>query len=56
MGWKFHLWRRWQGDKRIDRVKRKHTKWVLNLDKRTTNYIITKESKSEELSIEGIKI
>lgn len=45
----------WRNEKRIDRIKRKYTKWILDLDRSTPNYILIEEMKMEELSKEALR-
>ena len=45
----------WGNEERIDGIKRKYTKCILGLDRRTPNYILIEETKMEELSKEALK-
>lgn len=45
----------WQNEKRLDVIKRKYVKWILNLDRRTPNYILQEETKMKELRMQAIK-
>lgn len=45
----------WKNDARLDRIKRKYVKWILKLDSRTPNYILTEETKMIELKIETVR-
>lgn len=40
---------------RLDRVEKMYLKWVLCLDRNTPNFILTEESKCEELSNMAVK-
>lgn len=45
----------WGNEERMEKIKRKYIKWILKLDRRTSNYILEKETKMEELRMEAIK-
>jgi len=45
----------WTNENRLDKIKRKYVKWILNLDARTPNYILIEETKMKELRIKAIK-
>jgi len=45
----------WINENRLDKIKRKYVKWILNLDARTPNYILIEETKMKELRIQAIK-
>lgn len=45
----------WKKEEKIERIKRKYIKWVLGLDYRTPNYILTEETKERELGVEALK-
>lgn len=45
----------WEGGKRIDKLKRKHIKWIFGLCRRTPNYILMKETKEEEMRINALR-
>ncbi|KYN30224.1 hypothetical protein ALC57_00314, partial [Trachymyrmex cornetzi] len=45
----------WQNDNRLDGIKRKYMKWILKLDWRTPNYILTEETKMEEIKVKAIR-
>jgi len=40
---------------RLDGIKRKYVKWILNLNRRTPNYILLKEMKMMKLRMQVIK-
>lgn len=42
----------WKNEARIDRIKRKYIKWILGLDRTTSNYIFMEETKMIELRLE----
>ncbi|XP_025995764.2 LOW QUALITY PROTEIN: stress response protein nst1-like [Solenopsis invicta] len=41
--------------KTLDGIKRKYVKWILNLDRRTSNYILLEETKMEEMRTQAIR-
>lgn len=45
----------WKKEERLSRIKRKYVKWILGLDIRTPNYILTEETKMKESSLETKK-
>lgn len=45
----------WGNEERMEKIKRKYIKWILKLDRRTTNYILEEETKMKELRTETIK-
>lgn len=45
----------WKKEERLDRIKRKYVKWILGLNIRTPNYILTEETKMKELCMEARK-
>lgn len=45
----------WTRDGRMDGIKRKYVKWILGLDRRTSNYILVEETKMKELRMEALE-
>lgn len=45
----------WRNNDRVDKIKRKYEKWILDLDVRTPNYILTEETKMKELRLKAVK-
>lgn len=45
----------WRKEGRLDKIQRKHVKWILELDRGTPNFIIPEKTKMKELSMEAVK-
>lgn len=41
----------WRNEARMDRMKRKYVKWILDLDSNTLNYILDRGSQDERNKI-----
>jgi len=39
----------------LDGIKRKYIKWILGLDRRTPNYILTEETKIKEIRMRAVR-
>ncbi|XP_071636284.1 uncharacterized protein [Temnothorax longispinosus] len=45
----------WLYESRLDVIKRKYVKWILGLDRRTPNYIVSEEAKIKEIKMRAIR-
>lgn len=45
----------WKMEERLDGIKRKYIKWILGLDRKTSNYILIEETKEKELRMKALK-
>lgn len=47
--------RGWQYEDRLDRIKRKYVKWILELNRGTPNYILLEETMIREIKMKAIR-
>ena len=45
----------WNNEGRLDIIKRRYMKWILELDKVTPNYILREETREEEIRTKAIR-
>lgn len=45
----------WQYKDRLDRIKRKYVKWILELNRGTPNYILLEETMIREIKMKAIR-